>query len=68
MATVTGTGTLLGTTSDDAITAGAGNHNDILIGENGSDTLSGGDGDDILAPMMSILDRSGPGGRNVSTK
>ena len=52
MATITGSGVLVGTAGNDAITGDT--TNDVLVGHGGSDTLNGGDGDDILAPDTSI--------------
>lgn len=51
MATITGNGLLYGGTADDTITANSGSgYGDWLIGHAGSDILSGGDGNDTLAP------------------
>jgi Ca2+-binding RTX toxin-like protein len=52
MATIAGSGVLVGTTGNDTITGDT--TNDVLVGHSGGDVLNGGDGDDILAPDTHI--------------
>ena len=52
MATITGSGVLVGTAGNDTITGDT--TDDVIVGHSGSDILNGREGDDILAPDTSV--------------